>query len=230
MSEKLYGLLLKLYPDHFRRAYGDEALRLVRDRARDEKGFLRGLRLCLDLLVDLAISLPREYSRTSTTPIAASQPFQLLAERSVSPAVLLLGGMLSAVLFCLCVTVVAHSRTYPALFRDTHSLQWLVQSDLALARSRPAAAVSTYSFCVTASRDIPNNSVQPLFTLNFAPPGASGVAFIDGRIVMMFRNEQHVLVRADAIAGDHRFALQLDRPAEITSMSDNDDFQYCSPE
>ena len=41
MSEKLYAFLLKLYPDHFRRTYGDEALRLVRDRARDEKGFLR---------------------------------------------------------------------------------------------------------------------------------------------------------------------------------------------
>ena len=38
MSEKIYGLLLKLYPGHFRRKYGDEALRLVRDRAHDEKG------------------------------------------------------------------------------------------------------------------------------------------------------------------------------------------------
>jgi len=45
MSEKLYDLLLKLYPEQFRRTFGDEALRLVRDRARDEKGFLSGLRL-----------------------------------------------------------------------------------------------------------------------------------------------------------------------------------------
>lgn len=63
MSEKIYVLLLKLYPNHFRRAYGDEAVRLVLDRARDEKGFFRGVRLWLDLLVDLAISLPREYSK-----------------------------------------------------------------------------------------------------------------------------------------------------------------------
>ena len=174
MFEKLYQLLLKLYPGNFRRVYGDEALRLVRDRARDEKGFLSALRLWLDLLLDLAISLPREYSEAPTMPIAAAQPFQLLAERPVNPALLFLGGILSAVLFVSCVTVVGHSRTYPAAFQDSHSLQWLVQSDLALARSRPAAPATTYSFCMTASRDIPNNLVKPLFTFNFAPPGASG--------------------------------------------------------
>lgn len=238
MSEKLFALLLKLYPGHFRRAYGGEALRLVRDRARDEKGFISGLRLWLDLLVDLAISLPREYIQAPTTPIAASQPvngdpsFQLLAERSLNPALLFLGGMLSAVFFWACVTSVAHSRTFPALFRDSHSLQWLVQSDLDLARlpsDAYAVPVAAYSFCMTAHRDIPNNSVQPLFTFNFAPPGASGVALIDGKIVKVFKNEQRLSIRADVLAGDHQFALHLDRPAEKTSMSRNDDFKYCSP-
>ncbi len=62
MSEKLYAFLLKLYPDHFRRTYGDEALRRVRDRASSENGFLSGFRLWLDLLLDLAKSLPREYT------------------------------------------------------------------------------------------------------------------------------------------------------------------------
>jgi hypothetical protein len=248
MSEKFYALLLKLYPDHFRRAYGHEALRLVRDRARDEKGFISGLRLWLDLLVDLAISMPREYSKASTAPIVAAQPvngdlsFQLLAERSLNPALLFLGGMFSAVLFWACVTSVAHSRTFPALFRDSRSLQWLVQSDLALAQSpskeesginnsaRHAVPVGAYSFCMTAQRDIPNNSAQPLFTFNFAPPGASGVALIDGKIVKIFKNEQHLSIRADVFAGDHQFALHLDRPAENTSMSSNDDFKYCPPE
>src|SRR5437868_13009952 len=69
-SAKLYSFLLKLYPNHFRREYGDEALRLVLDRARDEKGFLCGLRLWFDLLADLAISLPREYSKAPATRIA----------------------------------------------------------------------------------------------------------------------------------------------------------------
>ncbi len=118
MSEKLYALLLKLYPDHFRRTYGDQALRLVRDRARDEKGFLSGLRLWLDLLMDLAISLPREYSRAQTTRIVAAQPvngdlsFQLLAERSLNPALLFLAGMLSAVLFWVCASLPLHAAGY----------------------------------------------------------------------------------------------------------------------
>jgi hypothetical protein len=54
-------VLLRLYPSHFRDAYGEAALQLFRDRARDEKGFFPTVRLWLDLLADLAISLPREY-------------------------------------------------------------------------------------------------------------------------------------------------------------------------
>jgi RimJ/RimL family protein N-acetyltransferase len=37
MSEKIYGWLLRLFPSHFRQGYGDEALLLFRDRAREEK-------------------------------------------------------------------------------------------------------------------------------------------------------------------------------------------------
>ena len=40
MSEKIYAWLLRLYPSHFRKDYGGEALQLLRDRARNEKGFL----------------------------------------------------------------------------------------------------------------------------------------------------------------------------------------------
>ena len=61
MSEKIYAWLLRLYPARFRETYGDEALQLFRDRARDEKGFFPRLRLWLDLLMDVTISVPREY-------------------------------------------------------------------------------------------------------------------------------------------------------------------------
>ena len=61
MSEKLYAWLLRLYPSHFREDYGEEALRLFRDRARDERGFFPRLRLWLDLFFDFTISLPGEY-------------------------------------------------------------------------------------------------------------------------------------------------------------------------
>jgi hypothetical protein len=59
MSEKIYALLVRLYPSHFREAYGEAALQLFRDRARDEKGFFSRVRLWFDLLTDLAISVPR---------------------------------------------------------------------------------------------------------------------------------------------------------------------------
>ena len=82
---------------------------------------------------------------------------------------------------------------------------------------------------MTASRDIPDNSVQPLLAFNFARPGASGVALIDGIVVKIFKNVQHLSIRAHVSAGDHQFVLHLDRPAETTLMSGNDDFSYCRP-
>lgn len=71
MSEKIYVWLLRLYPSSFQKAYGAEALLLFRDRARDERGFLAGLRLWLDLLSDLAISIPRAY-RTGPAALVVS--------------------------------------------------------------------------------------------------------------------------------------------------------------
>jgi hypothetical protein len=253
MPEKLYEFLLKLYPDHFRRAYGDEALCLVRDRARSEKGFLSGLRLWLDLLLDLAISVPREFSHAQTTPIMAAQSLNgegslhLLPERSLSPTLLCVGGTLTAAFFWVCVFVVSHSNGFPVVLQLPPSLQALVQDSTDPARypyeeaspirnsvrnlaedrlagqSVPAGA---YSFCMTARRDIPRDSVQPLFALNFARPGGSGVAFIDGRVVKRFKDEQRVSIRAYVPAGDHQFVLHLDRPAKNIFVSSND-FRSC---
>lgn len=236
MSEKFYILLLRLYPKHFRRAYGDEALRLVRDRARDEKGFLRGLRLWLDLLADLAISLPREYSKVPTAriPVTVNRgpSFQLLTERSLNPALLLVAGLVTAGAFWTCVTAAAHSRTFPARFpADSYSLQAIVQSDVALARSdSEESGINNrvaYGFCVTARRAIQGNSLQPLLRFNFGPPGASGAALIDGKIVKTFKNEQRLSVHTDLSAGNHWFVLRVDRPAENASISGNRDVKYC---
>jgi hypothetical protein len=179
MPEKLYSLLLKLYPNHFRRAYGDDALRLVLDRARDEKGFLCRLRLWLDLLVDLAISLPREYSKAAGTRILAANPvnrnpsFQLLAERSLNPALLFVASLLTAASFWTCVTAVTRSQPFPARFpADSYSLQAIVQSDVALARSASAGEpVRAHSFRLTPHRDIPGNPLQALLRFDFGPPG-----------------------------------------------------------
>lgn len=102
MSEKLYACLLRLYPSKFREVYGEEALQVFRDRARDEKGVFAGLRLWFDLLADLAVSLAREYAHIPS-PVSASIPhhldgvpsFQLLENESPRPGALLFGGIVS---------------------------------------------------------------------------------------------------------------------------------------
>jgi hypothetical protein len=63
MSERIYAWLLKLYPVRFREDYGASAMQLFRDRLRAERDGLRRLRFWLDLIADLAISLPREHWR-----------------------------------------------------------------------------------------------------------------------------------------------------------------------
>lgn len=62
-SEKLYAVILRLYPARFRRQYGEEAMRVLRERLRDERGIAARLRLWIDLLLDAGSSLPREYRR-----------------------------------------------------------------------------------------------------------------------------------------------------------------------
>jgi hypothetical protein len=103
MSEKIYALLFRLLPSHFREAYGDDALQLFRDRARDEKGFFAKLRLWLDLLADLAVSLPREYHFFQPAVIGAAAQqrvngapaFFLLGDESLRPGALFLGSVLA---------------------------------------------------------------------------------------------------------------------------------------
>jgi hypothetical protein len=105
MSEKIYAWLLRLYPSPFRKAYGEEALQLFRDRSGDEKGFFPSLRLWLDLLADLAISVPRAYRYVQPAPIDASAQqrwdgtpsFHVLEGEAPRPGALLFGGVLAVV-------------------------------------------------------------------------------------------------------------------------------------
>lgn len=71
MFEKLYSLLLRLFPSAFRGHYEEEALQLLRDRLSNERGFYLRLRLCFDLTTDVIGSLPRAY-RNSYTEVATA--------------------------------------------------------------------------------------------------------------------------------------------------------------
>lgn len=115
MSEKIYSLLLRLYPSRFREAYGEEALLLFRDRARDERGPLSALRLWADLLADFFSSLPREYFRAPAAQVAPSSAgrlagataFAVLETEPIRPAALLLGaglGFAGLALFGMMIT------------------------------------------------------------------------------------------------------------------------------
>lgn len=122
MSERVYALLLRLYPSSFRRFYGEEAMLLFRDRAGDERGLTARLRLWMDILADAWVSIPSEYGRTSAAMPCAStdgaeSAMQLGALPSGAPSVhaLLCGGLVSLVLFGALFVWVGHGRNYRLL-------------------------------------------------------------------------------------------------------------------
>jgi hypothetical protein len=96
MSEKIYTWLLRLYPANFRETYGDDALQLFRDRWRDETGLFPRLRLWLDLLADLVVSLPRMQRHAGLSWAPAGTPsFHVLEDESLRLGAWLLGGALT---------------------------------------------------------------------------------------------------------------------------------------
>jgi hypothetical protein len=106
MPERIYRLLLHLYPSQFRQSYGEEAVQLFRDRMRDETGFFRRSRLWLDLLLDLGSLRLRGYREAAVVPAAASAQggsgrapsFASLERSALEFRFVFWGGVLSVVL------------------------------------------------------------------------------------------------------------------------------------
>ncbi|HTS63693.1 MAG TPA: S41 family peptidase [Candidatus Acidoferrales bacterium] len=124
MSEKIYLLLLRFHAARFRQAYGEEAVQLFRDRARDERGLFAKVRLWFDLLGDLAVSVPRGYWYAPQELMAASGPpnwdnipsFQVLDDRPPSRGALVLGGILSVVALAAVPTTIGRFGGYRPLY------------------------------------------------------------------------------------------------------------------
>jgi hypothetical protein len=116
MSEKIFACLLRLYPARFRRQYGAEAIGLLRDRLRDERGAARRLRLWFDLLVDFAAGLPQAYrnSYASTAPQPASglPAFRVLEQEPLRPGSVLVGSVLAVATLAAFVFVMNHASAY----------------------------------------------------------------------------------------------------------------------
>ena len=104
MSEQFYSLLLRLYPSQFRSAYGGEALQLVRDRMRDEPF----LRVWIDLLIDLACSLPRLHLRPASMAPRPVAPALMVLDRAAPPAASFFFGALVTLLLAFSSTPIGH--------------------------------------------------------------------------------------------------------------------------
>ena len=101
MFEALCALLLRLYPADFRDAYGPEALQLMRDRARDERGVFGRMRLLMDLLLDLgATSLHGWHASTPLlAPIDGPPRFDIIDAHRPNPLALAVGVVVTILMF-----------------------------------------------------------------------------------------------------------------------------------
>jgi hypothetical protein len=115
MSEWFYFCLLRIFPPAFRQRFEGEVLQLVRDRVRDERGFLSRLRLYSDLLVDLVLSLPRAYAHSWVHPQEATTAtesgpviFRTLGREPIHPIAIFAAGILTAAVISALTFVIAH--------------------------------------------------------------------------------------------------------------------------
>ncbi len=120
MSEKIYALLLRLYPTRFRREYRDEALQLVRDRIRDERGWGRAV-LWIDLLTDFARSAPRAHWNERTGVVGPAVPsgaggaplFQILEEERMRPETVVVAGLVASSMLAMLGFLMSRPGVYP---------------------------------------------------------------------------------------------------------------------
>ncbi len=101
MFEQLCTLLLRLYPAEFRRAYGDEAVELVRDRAQHERGLFRRVRLLMDLALDLTATALRgwQFSEPLIAHMEGSPRFDVIDRHAPRPEALVVGVLASTLMF-----------------------------------------------------------------------------------------------------------------------------------
>ncbi len=105
-------------------------MQLFRDRSRNESGFFPRLRLWLDLLTDLAVSIPREYAHAQRAAASASAnrrfdgtpAFFVLKSDAPSFEALFYGGILSLVVFASSSVVISQRGNHRPM-RD-----WIAQS------------------------------------------------------------------------------------------------------
>lgn len=120
MSEKIFAVLLRLYPARFRRQYGAESLQLLRDRLRDEPGLAMRFRLWFDLFADFFLGLPQAYRNSYALPTSAPLPqyadgfpaFRSLEQEPLRPGSLIGGGVVAIAALAAFAFVMNHPGPY----------------------------------------------------------------------------------------------------------------------
>jgi len=141
MSEKLYSLLLRLFPSEFRQRFGEESIQLFRDRFREEKGFWLRLRLWADLICDLAVTLPREHVRVesqiaevSAAGVKRGPAFQITPRATTRFVAIFLGIAVSLAVLCIFSLSVRYVIRHPAIAPDV--VPRAINSDVSAANER----------------------------------------------------------------------------------------------
>lgn len=187
MSEKIYAFLLQLYPSRFRRVYGQEALQLFRDRARDERGFLSGLRLWLNLLGDFVVSLPAVYRSDSTLPVVSqvrhpwdgTPSFRSLEPETVNVQSLFYGGIASLVAYGSIVVLIGYGGNF--LHGRASEAQRTPRPFETIPKRTPTITLS-YSPADPAPGSVIHLTAK-VFALGGSPP-TGDVRFFDGIAVL----------------------------------------------
>ena len=114
MFETFCVLLLRLYPAGFQRAYGREAVQLMRDRARHERGFFVRIRLLLDLAIDLGVTSLHGFqsSKPLLAHIDGPPRFDVIHMHRPRPAALAV-GMLTTILMFAAFTLLLQLEALP---------------------------------------------------------------------------------------------------------------------
>jgi hypothetical protein len=101
MFDSFCALLLRLYPAEFRRAYGAEAVQLMTDRARHERGVFLRVRLLMDLAIDLGATSLQGWQ--SSKPLLAgldgAPRFDIIDIHGPRPEALAVGMLTSLLMF-----------------------------------------------------------------------------------------------------------------------------------
>lgn len=198
MSEKIYAWLLRLYPSRFREVYGEEALQLFRDRMRDENGFLPRLRLWLDLLCDLALSLTREYFHVQRELASYSAHVRtdgvpsllVLEDESLGPGALFVGGVLALGAVVSFSALLNHGATHvplSALIRPAknaandraHSFSARPPEPVRDSREQASGPATTQPPGMVASSSQPDEALASNSESSAVPPGNSSRPFVE---------------------------------------------------